>query len=207
MTISSLNITYHRFDHTFLKLNPDIFLELSKLHCEIGSYDDSQGEFCLSSKDTTFFMDEDLLTHSLSYDQQFYGAYAYDNQNNLVVGITWGFLESWDNVEDKWGSVNFPLLYDGNQSGIVYFSKLAVDKNYRQQGIGSRLIALFSSWAKLNYPNLAGFLRTHSDSKVCRLVDRVGFKFLTDDTLHGKNLILMEVTTCSQLTPENLDPK
>lgn len=145
-----------------------------------------------------------ILDETLKYGDNLQGVIALDNQENRVVGFTWGYLTSWDAVEADWGNDIFNLLYDGNQVGALYFSELASEPKLREHGIGSRLIFYLTSWMKETYPRLPTFLRTHANSKARRLFDKVGYRYFADDPEHGDGRIMMEVNRCKFLKPEEL---
>lgn len=146
----------------------------------------------------------DILDLTAKYGNKLQGTIAYDNLKNRVVGFAWGFLTDWNSVESDWKMDVFALLYDGNDKGALYFSELATDPKLREQGIGSKLIYHVTAWMKETYPNLPTFLRTHRNSKARRLFERVGYSYFADDPEHGDGRIMMDVPTCSSLTPEEL---
>lgn len=145
----------------------------------------------------------DLLADMETYGNGFYGAYAYDNIDNKIVGFVWGWLESWEKIQEKWGEDIYNYLYDGNVEGALYFSELASDVNIRNQGIGSGLVYSLTYWMKDNYPELPTFLRTHRDSPARRLFERVGYSYFAEDPQHGDGRIMLE-TYCEHLYPEDL---
>lgn len=136
--------------------------------------------------------DEELLGNSQKYGDNFYGIYAVDTSTNKIVGFTWGWLETIDVIEEKWGAKIAEMLGNTNST---YYSEIAVDPSntYRSKRIGKTLCSLLTMWMSTAHPSIPSFLRTHSSSKAKKMFEKAGYRYFADDPQHGDGRIMMMI--------------
>jgi len=144
--------------------------------------------------------DEELIGNATKYGDNFYGIYAIDKRTGKIVGFTWGWLESIEDIRAKWKDL---IADDLGSSNSTYYSEIAVDpdKTYRGKGIGKELCSRLVMWMKSAQPDIPSFLRTHKDSYAKKMFESVGYRYFADDPQHGDGRIMLKVSQGQDLVP------
>ncbi len=144
--------------------------------------------------------DEELLGNANKYGEDFHGVYAIDTSTGKIIGFTWGWLESAEDIKTKWG----PEISDSlGNSDATYYSEIAVDadEKYRSKKIGKALCHKLVTWLSISYPDTPSFLRTHQKSHARTMFQNVGYSYFAEDPQHGDGRIMMKTNKGSELCP------
>lgn len=216
-----------RFDHHTIQDKKNFLPELAKFYCNIWRYDTNFGEYNKCPNSGKYFdynfvvvqgnktcpdcgsdlveawvesKVEETILKRIALGDNFFGAVAIDTVNDKIVGFVWGYNRPLSEVEtpEVFASVN-------NPSGFTpYFNEFAVDFHYRGNRIGSTLCHMLVTWMKKTYPNIPGYLHTHSKSVARHVFETAGYVYHSDDDELGSGRIFMSIDNCSNFTPEKL---
>lgn len=147
---------------------------------------------------------ENKILELTSLGEDFFGAVAYDNLKQKVVGFVWGVNRSFHEMVSKKEPENIIATVYNHTGKTPYFNEIATDPAYREHGIGSELCFMLVEWMKKKFVNIPGYLHTHKDSPARRLFERSGYVFHSNDERLGGGRIYMFIDNCAFFTPENL---
>lgn len=227
------NITFFQFDQHFVSNNNKFLQDLASAYCNLWRYDPNFAEYkkCPNDDCGLYFSYDYFVNQNKTYcsrcglplidawveekvqetilkltalGNDFFGAVAYDNTENKVVGFVWGLNRTFKNMIEKKEPKNILASVQNPTGRVPYFNEIATDPNYRESGIGSQLCFMLVEWMQKNFVNIPGYLRTHKDSPARRLFERSGYVFHSNDERLGGGRIYMAIDNCAFLTPQNL---
>lgn len=223
----SENFSYPTFDLNFLIANPKFLSELAAFYCEIWRHDEKFGEFKKCPQCDHYYSEnfvvtlgnttcptckvdlveawvpdkvEQTILQRAALGNQFFGAVAYDNVDEKIMGFVWGYNQPLSEVEtaDMLASVQNPTGF------VPYWNEFAIDFDYRKKGHGDKLGRKLTQWFKDNFSGTPGYLHTHMGSVAFHVFEKAGYVFHSHDLKLGDGRIYMYISDCANLTPENL---
>lgn len=226
-------ISYFQFDHHFVSTNKKFLQDLSSAYCNLWRFDPNFAEYKKCPDDDCglyfsydYFVNQNKINCSrcglplvdawveekvqetilnlTSLGEDFFGAVAYDNLKQKVVGFVWGVNRSFHKMVSKKEPENIIATVYNHTGKTPYFNEIATDPAYREHGIGSELCFMLVEWMKKKFVNIPGYLHTHKDSPARRLFERSGYVFHSNDERLGGGRIYMFIDNCAFFTPENL---
>ena len=132
--------------------------------------------------------------------EDFFGAVAYDNTKEKIIGFVWGYNRPFSEIEES----EIMAFVQNSTGRVPYFNEIATDPAYRQDGIGSQLCRMLVEWMKKSFPATPGYLHTHENSPARRLFEKAGYSFLCYDGALLDGRIYMSIDKCANFTPEKL---
>jgi ribosomal protein S18 acetylase RimI-like enzyme len=107
-----------------------------------------------------------------------------------VVGFTWGYMVSQQDLRDISGGNNLDVLFqEGVDARVFYVDELGVDRGYRDKGIGNELSSQLLSAAKNHGASVVTLRTDEKAMSAQKLYMGLGFQnlLIKDERYPGRN--------------------